>query len=1125
MTDPTGLTEPDLPAPNFQDLDLGLFYEGRGEEIAEQLVLPLLRRSVAYDRVAGYFTVGSLLAIADGIEAVWRRDGRVRAIIGGQAPPRELLRARADFDGTEDELTALKRRLLEQASSLEDELLRNRLATLAWMMKDDVLQVQIVKTDHAGPGAGTIFHNKRLLFEDAHGNAVSASGSPNETARGYTTNYEELTVHKSWPAGVPAYVDEHRSHFEEVWASDRYHDNPLRPLDVSFAEELLRRIERPQTPPEGPAPLASGSASSPSVDPFVEVLDRSPAAFLFNCGPVALYPHQEQAYLDALSRWPVRALLADEVGLGKTLEAGATIAYLERFTEIDQTVVMAPANLTKQWQEELRYHFGLDFWRYTSSGQQLVSPSGDARPASTDEQLIGETAPDRVIVSVQKARGNRRTGHIYEEVARRPDLLVVDEAHRARLRPDLEGRPDPTRLWGMLRGVTESIPHLLLVTATPFQMHWMEYFGLLDLLGLPEGWSTTEYKRSLEILSAGESRPSLHRAQRALRLIRSSVEGYRLRERDLPDDEAEMLEEILAMEGAPGLRAAKTAQKRWPTLFSLFVRTHPAQLLTVRNTRSALERAGYRFPDRNLQAPDLDIPPTIRRFRDNLDQYLRDAYGKAEESIEGKQRSVGFTRVQYHQRLTSSLHSAKRTLVHRMQKINAMEVSLGTSDNGEDDTQKATGRGLGIERAYLTNLISSVNRLVAEPDYDPKMESMADLIQEHLPDDKVLVFSRYTDTLDAALETFRTRFRHDRTPPHGMYTGEEAWIYRGKSKEPATKQDVKAALGEDLQVVFCSRAAAEGLNLQAARVLINIDVPWNPSRLEQRIGRIARVGQDANEVEIYNLWYPDSIEAKIYARLIERHELYRVAVGEAPDIIEQSIRRHLQRRLAPTSAQPAPGDPLEQLQEVRTDLQHVAIQALWRDPPPSSPRSTQLRQHLLTIASEEAENRNISIQMDDEGVTFEDVEGRRQRVSSEPGSENPFHLGAWSSRFLRDLTTRPPDDPPNQATLHSLRHEGIPLMLLVDADDSWSLIDVDKIPSALDKLRQGVPLSLSSLRSINSERLPKGRTLAETVQRASTWMPDHHRLRSVGFEEELPRNPTSIEDLALTREGSIFVEP
>ena len=85
-----------------------------------------------------------------------------------------------------------------------------------------------------------------------------------------------------------------------------------------------------------------------------------------------------------------------------------------------------------------------------------------------------------------------------------------------------------------------------------------------------------------------------------------------------------------------------------------------------------------------------------------------------------------------------------------------------------------------------------------------------------------------------------------------------------------------------VSVVFCSDAASEGLNLQAARVIINIDVPWNPARLEQRIGRIARLGQRADTVKIYNLWYPDSVESKIYTRLLQRKDLYDLAVGEYP---------------------------------------------------------------------------------------------------------------------------------------------------------------------------------------------------------------------------------------------------
>ena len=126
---------------------------------------------------------------------------------------------------------------------------------------------------------------------------------------------------------------------------------------------------------------------------------------------------------------------------------------------------------------------------------------------------------------------------------------------------------------------------------------------------------------------------------------------------------------------------------------------------------------------------------------------------------------------------------------------------------------------------------------------------------------------------------------------HGVYTGKEAWVDLGSGPTPVSKEGVRAALAAgQIRVLFCSDAASEGLNLHAARVIVNVDVPWNPARLEQRIGRIARLGQRAPEVEIINLWYPDSVEARMYGRLLARHEDYQLAVGAAPELVADAIR-------------------------------------------------------------------------------------------------------------------------------------------------------------------------------------------------------------------------------------------
>ena len=130
----------------------------------------------------------------------------------------------------------------------------------------------------------------------------------------------------------------------------------------------------------------------------------------------------------------------------------------------------------------------------------------------------------------------------------------------------------------------------------------------------------------------------------------------------------------------------------------------------------------------------------------------------------------------------------------------------------------------------------------------------------------------------------------------GLYTGEGGKLYdtTKRSYIKCGKEEVRNALDNGtIDILLCSEAASEGLNLQSASVVINVDMPWNPAKVEQRIGRVDRLGQRAKNVEVINTWYPNSVEAKMYRMLFERKEIYKLVVGPAQEIISESFRKSL----------------------------------------------------------------------------------------------------------------------------------------------------------------------------------------------------------------------------------------
>lgn len=945
----------------FPSLGLSISYSDMGQNILTEFVLPTLSRAVSYDRVTGYFTVHSLLAISQGIESLRRRKGHMRLLLGIHDVPEELAKASIDDDEYISDLVEdIKIRLFNEISTLVDELSKHRIAALAWMIQDGLLEVRVavpkMVRDHAG-----IFHSKCLIFHDVSGNIVAAVGSPNETVSGLGDNFENLTVFMSWN-DIPGYTKTHVLQFERMW-EDLHPSLIVRPLEGEFAARLLASVGKDtKTPPE---PVTSDSL----VRSILHIAREMPQYSIVSGRSWALYPHQERAFLDALSRWPLRVMLADEVGLGKTFEAGAVINHAIRFYGVSKVTILVPKAVILQWQSEMKTHFGLDFWVYESSSKIFRSPDDDV-VAISKGTVLSKKAPALTLISAQYARGTKGSKTIFDDAEEMPDLLVVDEAHAARVRPDISGNTKPTRMWRMLDKVSDRIPHLILMTATPMQTHLEEYHALLRLLGMPNRWKNNKsYEVSLRLVTDNDW--TRQDALEAAELIKSTLEEMHPCPSILSAAEIS-LTEIIKSAGSAIERSAIVSEGR-ENAARLLVKLHPAHHLTIRNSRVALQAKGYRFPERNLTAPVLAIDDELGRLYGSVDRYLADAYFDVEKALHPDRRfNIGFVRCSYHQRLTSSLSACRLSLERRHARLSVLSSVEPTGQNDydtdydieEDDDELAlptkdslTGRlnddvrgAVTREKQYIYDIMRLLDRVTGNSQ-DPKLSKMVDIVASHLAKkDKVLVFSRYTDTLDAAVGMFKSDHRLLGTS-FAVYTGQRdrCWIEKDGGAEPAGRKAICLALETgDVRVVFCSDAASEGLNLQTARVLINLDVPWNPARLEQRIGRIARLGQKAPTIDIYNLWYPGSVESRIYTRLMSRKDLYDLAVGQYPEIVSQAIKDELKGRYVPLFATSGE-DPIQTLNDLRNGLQMHALEKAWMSDIPERTVAEQFRIELVEL--------------------------------------------------------------------------------------------------------------------------------------------------------------------------------
>ena len=981
---------------DFKSLSVRSFYSTTGHRILNEALSPILSLSTNYDRLTGYFTVESLASVAAGLEAIYRKSGKMRLVIGIHDVPGDLLAARALGSLLPETLVdQVKEKFFVEVGQLSDMTSKSAIAGIAWMLRLGLLEVRV-----ASPKSQQgIYHQKRMIFKDSNGNVIAGTGSLNETIGGLY-NVEEMQFSFSWKSADNPTLELVDS-FEQIWKGLEP-DIDIIPLDEAFARGILEKLGNPANPFENSSTLRT--AKNIDFTSLIELIRTSSSFTPFNLSFASLYPHQERVFHESLSRWPVRVMLADEVGLGKTLEAGILISYMLRMKLVENVTILCPAGLLRQWQEEMDRHFKLDFWIYQSGSKSFVSSNSEH--VSSMSSNAKSSSPKLKLVSAQWARLNENE---FKKLL--PEMLIVDEAHAARVNVDQYGSKS-TRLWKLLDSVKELVPHILLLTATPMQVHPSEYHGLLNLLGLPGQWKKfSKYEESLKIVSTQSNSIGLNEAKTMADLLLSTFESYSWLPELLTSKESLLIMELRQSQSQSSAASAILIQNQLEAFRKILTKVHPGHFLTCRNTKTGLEKFGYKFPIRKFDAPEIAMSGDLEKYEWAVENYLSQAYGKTEESLKpGGKFPIGFAKSGFYQRLVSSLFASRASLLKRKAKLSLIgealkdsnsemlinllsdfdfeDEDLNTDDFGqlapEIDVQNGLSKvlenvkqAINLENSYIEELLRILDGVGENiENHDPKFSVAMKSLEKFLGEGPVLVFSRYTDTLDGFLNLFSSSHLLNQVPGFALYTGGKAWIQTSMGVVPATKSDVTDALNSGvISLVFCSDAASEGLNLQTAKTLINLDVPWNPARLEQRIGRIARLGQKSPEVNIINLWYPDSIEAIMYVRLLSRQEDYQLAVGEAADIFADAIRNEVRNKFA--GEQVSTKSEYLELQRVREDYQRIALEKIWQSDG-DFPASTNLRVDLLEF-----------IRLSDSEL---DTSRYSSELTAEPGTPKSFTL-------------------------------------------------------------------------------------------------------------------------------------
>jgi ERCC4-related helicase len=912
---------------------------GPEDDRVNDFYVPALSAAVTYDRSAGFFSSTALAVAATGVARLIANGGRMRLLVGAQLSPEDVAAIEQGYDLRERIGHAIERQPLDP----EDDIARARLEALAWMIQTGHLDIRVVlpvdPSGHPVPAAEAegYYHPKTGIFTDAEGNQVAFAGSSNESMTGWQRNYEVFDVFRSWDPSVTQYIRTHAQRFERLWNGSEANWIAV-PVPDAARQRLLRL-----------APNAAPTRE-PLERPHV-IGDRLIAQFLRDAphllggagigaatAAVDPWPHQRQVTRQVVDTWPSRYLLADEVGLGKTIEAGLILRQLALTGLVRRVLILVPKSVLRQWQEELYEKFALDVPAY--DGTQFNHLSGAVTLPTTANPWdgVGLALASSQLMKRAVRQKELVTTHLW-------DLVLVDEAHHARRKDFLNlNAYRPNRLLELLKELQAHTRGLLLMTATPMQVHPIEVWDLAELLGMSGDWgaSARKFLRFFDELRRG---PREADWDFILRMTRAEVQAGGLdarfadRERGKLGPVGWSQLEALLKDPQPGKALARLPADVQQAAVRLAQHHTPMRRLFYRNTRDLLRR--YRqqglldanVPTRDPKPVWIAMRPEERELYDRIEEYISDFYQKYEEQRKG----LGFVMTVYRRRLTSSFFAVRRSLERRLDFLRgtaadgAAADGLGGAGLDDDDLEEldlafdfSEDDDVGNRALFLTELAyveDFLHQLAQLGQADSKVEQLvADLRNIFKARDTVIVFTQYADTMDHLRDELRSVYGSQ----VACYSGRGGERWDGMTWLQVTKEEIKNAFrqGDEVKILLCTEAASEGLNLQTCGVLINYDMPWNPMRVEQRIGRIDRIGQRYDEVRILNYFYAETIEARVYQALENRIDWFQTVVGQLQPILArvgQAIRT-----LAMTPREAREGVLHSELRELSTALDQQA---------------------------------------------------------------------------------------------------------------------------------------------------------------------------------------------------------
>lgn len=608
---------------------------------------------------------------------------------------------------------------------------------------------------------------------------------------------------------------------------------------------------------------ATKQAQEEAMVPLSEFRARLTSQFLQHPGIATLYslhaarvdyvPYQFRPVIKFIRSDRPRLLIADEVGVGKTIEAGLILRELQARKDVKSVLVLCPKALVtdRKWERDLR--------RFDERFTQLDSKT--LRYCINETHLDGEWPQihAKTILSFSTFNdetlfGNaRKLGLLKLDPPPRFDLVIVDEAHHL--------RNADTFVHKAVRYFTANAEAVVFLTATPIQLGSDDLFVLLNLLRPDVIIDRTTFQRM------AEPNPFINRAVHA---ARSALDDWQLEAATALREASGTSWGKLVLAPSPEVKAVladlETQKLDLAQRVSMISRIEALHTFARFINRTRRRDIGE-FTSRKPETVEVEFTPAQRQLHDTLMEAQRSLL----QQVHGD-TNLTFMMTTIRRQAASCLHALAPFLRDvLMGRLELVEGELDEDEGGE------------LPRSESTELRTMVKSVLAQaeqlPPADRKLDALLKIVREkeQLPNNKVLLFATFRHTLN---------YLHEHLQKHrvrcGMMLGatpdEERVELRRRFSLP--REDEGA-----IDVLLSSEIGCEGLDYQFCDCLVNYDIQWNPMRIEQRIGRIDRYGQQSETVAIYNLITPGTVDADIYERCLVRIGVFRRSLGGSEEIL------------------------------------------------------------------------------------------------------------------------------------------------------------------------------------------------------------------------------------------------